>query len=421
MPEKAHWTILTYIAAHNNLDALGQRSLDQILQVGSTPQVRLAALYDGTSRAARYIAGDPGTAAVKEPLEDFDSGDGDALVDTARWAFKQCPAERYGLVLWSHGTGWRPEEIEEVAKQARGDKAVDVEEATERAAAPGSLSLFRGTLREILKKKTPAERAICFDDGTGHSLDTLELERVAGEIQATIDQRLDLLGMDACLMATVEVAYQLRQLVRYLVASEELVPGHSWPYDTILGELSADPQRPARDLATSVVRHYVDYYGAHPPGAGDVTKVALDLSRIDPLVQATDAFAAALEEDMDQQADSLWDAQWQAYLQESRQEKRYQNKFRLHMWDLGSVAARMTDSENAAVQKAAQDVVKELRPGGSAVVAEGHYGSWFDGIGGVSAYFTVPQKQRLAPAYAGLAFAKDTHWLEMLKAYHDYY
>ena len=39
MPQKAKWTILTYIAAHNNLDLLGQRSRNEILQVGSTPDV----------------------------------------------------------------------------------------------------------------------------------------------------------------------------------------------------------------------------------------------------------------------------------------------------------------------------------------------------------------------------------------------
>jgi hypothetical protein len=32
---KAKWTILTYIAAHNNLDAFGKTSLHEILGVGS--------------------------------------------------------------------------------------------------------------------------------------------------------------------------------------------------------------------------------------------------------------------------------------------------------------------------------------------------------------------------------------------------
>ena len=59
MPEpKAEWTLLTYIAAHNNLDTLGQRSLHQILGVGSTSHVKQAVFYDGTSTAARYIAGE---------------------------------------------------------------------------------------------------------------------------------------------------------------------------------------------------------------------------------------------------------------------------------------------------------------------------------------------------------------------------
>ena len=112
---KATWTILSYIAAHNDLDQLGRRSLAQILSVGSTSDVQLAALYDGTLSAARCIAGKPGEPDIEEPLSGgYDSGDPCALLDTVRWAFEQCPAERYGLILWSHGSGWRPEEIEKV-------------------------------------------------------------------------------------------------------------------------------------------------------------------------------------------------------------------------------------------------------------------------------------------------------------------
>src|ERR1700752_390982 len=211
--QDAEWTILTYIAAHNNLEEHGQRSLHQILAVGSTPEVRLAALFDGATSATRDFVGEPGKTALQEPLRDFDSGDGDALLDTVRWAFDHCPAKRYGLILWSHGTGWRPEEIERIAGQVRGDSQVDARESTVRAAAPGSLALFRSTLGQILRLERPAERAICFDDGTGHSLDALELARVTREIQSLIGQPLDFLGMDACLMATLEVAYQVRASV----------------------------------------------------------------------------------------------------------------------------------------------------------------------------------------------------------------
>ena len=422
MGSPAKWTILTYIAAHNNLDALGRRSLGQILEVGSTPELKLLALYDGQESASRLLAGRPGKAEAEEPLKDFDSGDGGALLETAKWAFEQCPAEQYGLVLWSHGSGWRPEEIEKVAKQARGDARVDALESRDRAAAPGSMALFRSTLTTILKKDKPAERAVCFDDGSGHSLDTLELDRVTREIRAMLGRPLDFLGMDACLMATLEVAYQVRESVRYLVASEELVPGSSWPYDRIFGGLREDPARSPADLAKSVVERYMEYYRDHPPSAGDVTKAALDLGQVSKIACAVDGLADALLKDMDTHADLLWKAQLDCYEQESRRKKREPNKFRFHLWDLGSLAVRLAGAESShAVREAAESLAAALKRGGPAVLAEGHLGDWFEGIGGVSIYLVPAKRQRVSPYYADLALAKDTKWPAMLQAYHDYF
>jgi hypothetical protein len=430
------WTILIYIGSHNNLESLGQRSLDQILKVGSTTELKLAVLYDKPNGATHYIASAPGQTTVVEPLSDFDSGAPDALLETARWTFEQYPAERYGLVLWSHGSGWRPEdreraggaslsawtpeELARIARKVREDENVSGE-TVDRAARLGSMALFRTTLAEILKKDDPAERAICFDDGSGHSLDTLELERVARETEAIIGQPLDLLGMDACVMATLEIAYQVRHHVRYFVASEELVPGHSWPYDVILGALCDAPETSARDLASLIVQHYVDYYTANPPSlnGGDVTKVALDLTRVGELAQAAGELGQALLTDIDGQATHLWAAQRETKAKETLQGQRWIHKFHYRLWDLGTVAAHLaTHSDNTAVKKAAWAVGAALQPGG-AVIAEGHRGDWFDGIGGVSIYAVPPSVQRISPYYPEVALAQDTRWGEMLQAYHD--
>jgi hypothetical protein len=437
MKQKAEWAILVYIAAHNNLGALGRRSREQILGVGSTPQLKLAALYDSPTGAARYIAGEPDLPATAEPLSRFDSGDPDALLETTRWAFEQCPAERYGLVLWSHGSGWRPEdrdraggetfsawtpeELARIAREARGDDAVSALELTERAAQGGSMALFRTTLTRILRQDDPAERAICFDDGSQHSLDTLELERVVSEVERIIGQPLDLLGMDACVMATLEVAYQVRKHVRYLVASEELVPGRSWPYDTMWGALRDTPEMSARDLAALVVRHYADYYGANPPplNGGDVTKVALDLTRVEELAQVVNGLAGALVTDIGDQAGYLWNAQRETLIREQGQRQYKYTKFYYHLWDLGTIAAHLaTNSENVTVQNAARAVRSALQPGG-AVIAEEHRGDWLDGIGGVSIYAVPPKVRRISPYYARVALSKDIGWGEMLQAYHD--
>lgn len=421
MPNKTKWTVLTYIAAHNNLDLLGQRSLREILKVGSTPEVALGALYDGHQGAGRYLMGEPNLVVEQQQLGSLDSGDPEELINTAKWVFSQRPAERYGLVLWSHGSGWEPGEVAEVAREARPAAAANESETRQRAASPGSRALFRSTLRSMLRADKPAERAILFDDGTGHSLDTIELARVAGEISKAVGQPLELLGMDACLMANLEVAYELRRWVRYLTASQELVPGHSWPYERIFGALRAAPDQSGADLAKLIVSEYVRSYEANPPGAGDVTKVALDLGKADLLVGPTNAFADALLSDLEVNADLMWKAQVATMKTETRHETRSANKFQYHLWDAGTLTqAVAAASPNAPLKAAAMSLHDALLPGQGPVLSEGHVGQWFDGISGTSIY--LPRAPtRVSPHYSQLGFAKDTRWGEFVPAYRDFF
>lgn len=424
---RAKWTILTYIAAHNNLDALGKRSLEQIVSVGSTSEVKHAVLFDGKNSAKRVLVGKAGETTIEEPLENFDSGDPVALYETVKWAFEQFPADHYGLILWSHGSGWRPEEIRRIANQVRSDKKVMQKEFRdrERAGAAQIYSLFRTSLIPILKKDTPQERAICFDNGSGNSLDTIELGRVTGRIKDLTGKPLDLLGMDACLMATLEIAYQIKQTACFMVASEELVPGLSWPYDLIFGELAKNPQELPHDLAARIVHDYVDFYtkNSPKPGEGDVTKVALDLSKIDSLSTAVDGLATALLADMPNQVKRLWDAQFQTKKAESKRppppNKDLQTKFDFYLYDLGTLSSRLASDAltSGAVQEAARQVSTVLQPGG-AIIAEGHSGKWFDGIGGITTYLVPRGKDRISEYYGETAFARDTHWDEMLVSYH---
>jgi hypothetical protein len=413
----AKWSVLTYIAAHNDLERLGTVSRQQILGVGSSVDVVHGMLYDGSIGGARYVVGTPGNVRIQEVLGAFDSGDPDALIETAKWFFGHHPAERYALILWSHGTGWVPSEIADVAEEVRPDAARDDSEAAERGGTSGSLALFRSTLREMLTPDRPTERAILFDDGSGQSIDTVELERVGKEIMAAIGKPLELLGMDACLMGNVEVAYQLRNTVRHFVASPELVPGHSWPYATIYGQLKENANQDGAALARTVVGSYVASYRAKPPLAGDVTKVALDLGRIDGLKNAANGLAKALLEDIGRSSTALWTAQAATQKVETRDAKRSPSKFDFHLWDLGAIATALEQSSDvsASVKSAARETVEALRPGAGAVLAEGHYGQWFDGTFGVSVY--LPVVERISPWYQKVAFAADAQWHDMLVAY----
>jgi hypothetical protein len=424
MTTKAKWTILTYIAAHNNIQYFGKRSYDQIISVGSTPEVVQGMLFDWPDGAARYIAGSPGEVLKQEQLGNYDSGDPDNLIRTAQWVFGQYPAEHYGLILWSHGSGWQPNEIEQIAKQVRGDNQVDKKEANVRASTSGSMAFFRSTLQTILKKEKANERAICFDDGTGHSLDTLELDRVTKEIADSIGQKLDLIGMDACLMANLEVAYQLRKNIGYMVASEELVPGNSWPYDIIFSILQKTPDFQPRDLSELVVNEYLSYYRKHPLsfGNGDITKIALDLSKTDVFITSMKGLAEALIANVKEAIHYLEKAQTDTYMVETCEESRVANKFNFHLWDIMSVARHLAKNiHHEKIVAAANNVIDTFNKCGL-VVCSDHLGEWFDNTGGLSVYLIAPKRNKprhISDYYTELAFSKDAKWNDLLLAY-DY-
>jgi hypothetical protein len=418
---KTKWTILTFIAAHNNLQSFGKKSLVQISKVGSSNEVTLGAYLDSGPGRGKYVMGAPGETVEKDIVQSADSGDPAEVIKTAKWLFQKYPAERYGLILWSHGTGWEPHEIRAIAEKNHPGDETRPQESNDRSGSPGAYSLFRTTIEKLVEPAAETERAILFDDGSGHSLDTIELANVTKAIQESIGQPLDFLGMDACLMANLEVAYQLRKSVCALVASPELVPAHSWPYSAFFTELQKTPEMSGTQLAKLAVTEYLHFYTKAPPSGGDVTKVALDLTKIELVTKATDKLAEALMENMELNKNFLWCAQTKSRETETRNNARTPTKFDFHLWDLGSISRYLVKEPQVSgkLREAAQSVSVALQPGSGPVIEEGHLEKWFDQTAGVSIYCMQPgEKKRLSPYYDELAFAQDTQWSKMLKKYH---
>ena len=96
---------------------------------------------------------------------------------------------------------------------------------------------------------------------------------------------VDVIGFDACLMATVDTASTFRDIGRYLVASEELEPGNGWYYSDWLQALAADPAMDGEALGRAICDAY--QRGCELAGTGeDITLSVTDLSRIGPLLEA---------------------------------------------------------------------------------------------------------------------------------------
>ncbi len=399
----AKWTLMVYMAGNNSLSGAAAGDLREMQKVGSSERVKVAAFVKQVNKSARHVLVGKGGDERSETLpESTDSGAPQTVVDFVRWAIKQAPAERYALVLWNHGGGWSPDDFDQLYQQARGGR--DRHESNRLSSRKLSRAMFSNTIKTVLSLADTSERAICSDDVTGHSLDTIEVARILKVAQKEIGKPLDLLGMDACLMSTLEVAYEVRASAEAIVGSEELEPGAGWRYDALLQGLAATPDMDGAALGKLVVRTYVDSYRQRP-AEWPITQCAVDTARIEDFVKPVDALVGALRARLPGSWSDILKAQART------------TSFEFEMLDLRSFCRSLVAvTSDGSLKDRAQDVVRALSPGGY-VLAEGHLGPKVEECGGVSLYLPAPTSSSLSRYYKDLGFAKRHKWDEFLRDY----
>jgi len=408
----AAWTWMIYLATHNNTAEVGEASVARIRVVTPNPQVRVLVQQSTLDRTTRHVIG--ASPEIAADLGQIDSGAPETLLDFIRWAAKTAPAKRYALVLWSHGSGWAPSEMARVAQQQPAAVPVTAGELTQRGEGDTAGQIFfSSSLGELLAQPTPSERAIAFDDGSGHSLDTIELGRAIAKAAQELGQPLDLVGMNACQMSSAEVAYQLRGSAEVYVASQEDMPVQGWPYDDILPRLAAQPNMDAAALGTLVVERYLAYFQANPlPWGQDglpagVTLAATRLDGIPKLAGAVQSLAASLQGDIATLSDAIWAAHAKAH------------KFKFQLYDLAGFCRALASAAAATPAADAANAVLAALENPTLMIKRAHLGSAYDDIGGLTTYLLPPGTGKpISPYYAETAYAQATKWGDFLAAYH---
>ncbi|HEY6407103.1 MAG TPA: clostripain-related cysteine peptidase [Ktedonobacteraceae bacterium] len=417
------WTWMIYMATNNNVELAGEQSLISMRAAIEQLAEQVSVLVQQatqTSSVRRILGASP---EVVRDLGQIDSGDPATLIDFIRWAATTAPAQRYALIIWSHGSGWEPSEMERLAKQPvppvppglpglqPAKNPVTMAELTQRGADDGRKVFFSSTMRKMLSLDEPLNRAIAFDDGSGHSLDTIELGNVLAQATQKLGQPIDLLGMNACLMSNVEVAYQLRNHARVYIASEDLMPAQSWPYDDILARLKAQPGIDAAALGKMVVERYCAFYSAPSPGSGQpqpgVTLTALQIAGVEPLATAVHAFADALQVNIAQQVNAIWAAHRAAHT------------FPFRLYDLADFCRAFVAQATAApASTAAANNVLTALTDPAFLLASQYTSKNYDDTGGVTTYLIppLPGKQP-SPYYAETDYSQATDWGKFLIAY----
>ena len=391
---QAKWTFMVYMAGDNNLDGAALRDIAEMARAGSTKDVnilvQLDRIEDNLTRRFRITQGGGFKKDCIETFGDTNTGDPQILYEFVKWAADNYPADRYALILWNHGSGWW-------------------EDAKSRAAGPAAKKprrrLFRQPVRPAGTRQhsRPQEhRSICYDDTSdGDALDNRELRIVLAGICALLGRKIDLLGMDACLMNMVEVAYQLRESVNVIVGSEIEEPFDGWPYAEILTRLTARPRQDAAALARWIVKSYLLSYKGKDE---TVTQSALDVSRIGEMTAKVDALSASLLAALETDA-KLIEAAWR------RSPRFYDDNY----IDLACFTKNLRKKAGAELQAKVVDLIAALKAGkGRAILCQGKIGRQVRGTCGLSIYFPG---DRINPAYRTLDFSGDCKWIAFLERY----
>jgi hypothetical protein len=381
---QAKWNFMVYMAGDNNLDGAALRDIAEMAKAGSTKDVhvlvQLDRIEDQKTRRFRITQGGGFKKDCIDTFSETNTGDPQILYSFVKWAVDNYPADRYALILWNHGSGWW-------------------EDAKSRAVKPAGRQPHRPLFRHAFPQ---AHRSICYDDTSGgDALDNQELRVVLAGICALLGRKIDLLGMDACLMNMVEVAWQLRDSVSVIVGSEIEEPFEGWPYAEILNRLTARPRQDAATFARWIVKSYLASY----QGKGEVvTQSALDLSRIADVVTKIGALSGTLIAAPEKDTKSIA-AAWK------KSPRFYDDNY----VDLLCFAKNLRRSLAPDHHAAAEALIAALKPGKDRLIlSQGKIGIEVRGTGGLSIYFPADQ---INPAYRALDFCADCRWPTFLERY----
>ncbi len=276
----AKWTVMVYGAADNNLDLNGVEDLNELEYAGSGNDVNMIYLLDKygmNDTKLYYVQNDPnGKPDGSDPniisqdisesarswlAQEEDMSNPQTLEDFALWTMANYPADNYLISIWDHGDGIF------VGDQNR---------------CSGGLS----------------EGMVWDANGgvPGEYIDLAEFKDVLAALYAANgNKKLNIVGLDACLMGQVETFYQMKDYVDFGIASENYEPGDGWEYGYPFKELVINPDMPARDLASRIVDFYGQRYTIGNDPDPSATIAAVDLGSFpNTLVPAVNNFAGYL-------------------------------------------------------------------------------------------------------------------------------
>lgn len=193
------------------------------------------------------------------------------------------PASRYGMVVGCHGLAWVPVQGQRSARKRLGSQERINEEDNlykeERIDKEGD---------DLMHFEVQGPVTTRFIGGTypETQIETTDL----ADAMADAGLHTEYILFDACYMSSVEVAYELKDVTHYLIASPTEVISYGFPYITMGKHLLGTPNY--KGIADSFISFYSSYY--LPYGTVAVT----DCTQLDALAAIAQQINAAAAEQL---------------------------------------------------------------------------------------------------------------------------
>src|SRR6056297_932537 len=118
------WTVMVYLDADNNLESAGIDDINEMEAIGSDENVNIVVQMDRidgydssngdwTSTRRYYIEKDSNgydsniISTMEEDLGEVNMGKEETVKNFIDWSVQNYPADRYFIIFWNHGGGWR--------------------------------------------------------------------------------------------------------------------------------------------------------------------------------------------------------------------------------------------------------------------------------------------------------------------------
>ncbi|MFW9902950.1 MAG: clostripain-related cysteine peptidase [Candidatus Thorarchaeota archaeon] len=221
------WTYMLYLDADNDIEADAVHDLEEIERGGGgNSEINVLILVDrvpgydnshGNWSGSRYYLASEDQSSTDfdsillEDLGEVDMSNPTTLINFLNFCFENYPAKNYCLDLWNHGWGAYGMCIDETDSN---------------------------------------------DENNGLSLDNLQY--AIRNSTNTYGTEIAVISMDACDMNTLEVAWELRNLCKYFIATEDVTLGYE--YEPIVRGLLDTPEMTAFELCRLMVDTYANEF-----------------------------------------------------------------------------------------------------------------------------------------------------------------